>query len=152
MNLRDIIGHCQKLLDLPEGVAKQPTGDLVRLGADLWTLTGVSRQLAEVVKDLLRSRVPPTPGKYHMTGPGASCHVLVSPPQPVLRKDFDLQALQKGLGADFDRLFEVTQGVTPRADFLDTFQTLPQDKIPALLAALDQVEHRPRVSFQISED
>jgi hypothetical protein len=149
VNLRAIINEVNALRPTLSGDA--PTQDLVQLGASLWTLASLSRTLAEEVKELLRSKVGTTPGQYRLVAPGAACQVTVPTPQPLVRKDCDVQDLQARLGADFYRLFDVIVTVTPRADFQDTLPTMPQDKIAVVLGALDITTHKARVAFQTTE-
>lgn len=150
MSPKDATIQARLLLEsLPEHSLGLTTPDLVRLGADLWVISKLAGAALDSLKERLRTRVPSTPGQHFLNGPGASCMVTVPDPQPVLRKEVDLGLLQTALGEDFGALFEVTVTVTPREGFEETLQGVREPgRVQVVLAAIDLVTHKARVSFQ----
>lgn len=136
------------LEELPSELGEVPTPELVRLGADLGTLTARLKVLTESVKDTLRAQVSPVPGQHILKGPGALCQVTVQEAMPTLRNEVDLVALRRALGADFERLFKVQELVTPREEFAEALQGVEESKIAIILGAVDLTNHKPRMSFQ----
>jgi hypothetical protein len=148
--LREIVRQVKDLLMEPGILVQAPTQELVRIGADLWTIATRVKVLAEEVKDNLRLQVPATPGQHMLYGPGASGMVTVPRPEPVVRKEVDPGILRDALGADFDHLFEVVTVVTPREGFEDALQRVKDPgRVQIALAAVDLVTHKARVSFQL---
>lgn len=123
------------------------TPEMVRLGAEFWALSQRLKVWTETIKDRLRNQVPHTPGQHLLRGTGAICTVTVQATQPVFRPGTDVGALRRSLGEDFGRLFDVQEIVTPREDFEETLQGVDEAKVPAVLAAVDLVNHKPRMSF-----
>lgn len=130
-------------------LASAPTPELVRVGAELWEIIQVAKSQIESIKDALRKRTPQTKGQHLLKGPGASCLVTVQDTQPLLRKDLQVRHFRAILGADFDRLFEVTEVVTIRDSFEEAFQQVDPIRRPAVMAAIDLTNPKPRVSFQL---
>lgn len=149
MTLRQTI---REVLDLLASTPSVPQGtgipELVRLGADCWEASNKLRVLAEAVKDRLREVGPRTPGQHLLRGPGATCQVTIQAPQPTLQSEVDVEALRQALGPDFHRLFRVQETVLPREDFGDLLQGVDPAKRHIVLAAVDMVDHKPRMSFQ----
>lgn len=149
-SLRGIVRQVKDLLMEPGTIVQAPAQELVRIGADLWTIATRVKVLAEEVKDQLRTLAPATPGQHLLYGPGASGMVTVQEAQPVLRKEVDPHLLQAALGEDFDRLFEVEVTLKTREGFEEALQgvKLP-GRIQIALAAIDLVTPKSRVSFQL---
>lgn len=149
MSLKETLARARTLLEVVSTPVLDvvPTPELVRLGSDLMGLGKLVKDLVEGVKAEIRNRTPSVPGQHHLSGPGAMCQVTVPGPQPVLRKDVPLADLRAALGADFDRLFSVTEEAVPREDFEETLGLLDPDRVTILLAALDITTPKARVSF-----
>lgn len=149
MTTRDAI---RQVLDLLKDMSSIPSGasvpELVRLGADCWDAANKLRAMAEVVKDQLRVVTHKTAGQHLLRGPGAVCQVTIQTPQPTLRQEVDVVTLRQALGPDFQRLFRVQEVVTPREDFEKALLGVDSSKRPLVLAAVDMVDHKPRMSFQ----
>lgn len=143
--LQSVLGQLSALKDLPE---RMTLLELVRLGADCWEATSQLRTLMETLKDRIRSHVPHTPGQHVLRGSGSVCTVSVPRPQPVVSNNADMVALRRSLGADFDLLFRVQEVVSLKDDFGNTLQRVDPDKQALVLAALNLVDHKPRLSFQ----
>lgn len=154
MSPREAIAQARALLgDMSGSIESAPTAELVRLGADLWTIANQVRARVEVIKDLLRARSPLGLNQHLLNGPGATCLITPQSTVPVFRKDVPVAKLRAILGEDFDLLFEVTEMVTPRGEFEEALQRVSSpERVTAVLAALDLVAHKPRVSFQLKGD
>ncbi len=149
-SLRAIVRQVKDLLMEPGTVVQAPTQELVRIGADLWTIATRVKVLAEEVKEQLRSLAPATPGQHLLYGPGASGMVTVQGSQPVVRKEVEVNLLRAALGDDFDSLFEVEVTIKTREGFEQALQgvKLP-GRVQIALAAVDLVTPKSRVSFQL---
>jgi len=148
--LKEIVKQVKDLLMEPGTIVQAPVPELVRVGADLWTISTRVKVLAEEVKEQIRSLAPTSPGQHLMYGPGASAMVTVQEAQPVLRKEVDPHLLQAALGEDFDRLFEVEVTLKTREGFEEALQRVKlPGRVQIALAAIDLVVPKSRVSFQL---
>ena len=148
--LREVVRKAKDLLMASGTLVQAPSQELVRIGADLWTIAIRVKVLAEEVKDQLRQLAPTTPGQHLLYGPGASGMVTVQRIQPVVRKEVDPALLRSALGDDFDRLFEVEVTVKTREGFEEARQGVKiPGRVQIALAAVDLVTPKSRVTFQL---
>jgi len=145
--LRSIIRDVRIRLNLLGGIPEDTfTPELVRIGADLWAIASKVKILQEEAKDALRTLVPTNPGQHTLTVQGATCVITVPEPQLTLRDEVPVAFLRERLGDQFHRVFKVTETVTLRGDPQEA--GLDPDTLKLVMASLDMVAHKPRVTFQ----
>lgn len=128
--------------------------ELVEFGHILWAISTFSSKALSPVKDALRdaaiSEAEGKPGPVEFESGCTSVRVLIQEPRYNLRKGTDVESLREVLGEDlFGEIFSVMQSVRVDTEALDQrFGTISEEKVKALLDAIEPRTHKPRVSFK----
>jgi len=124
--------------------------EAVDAGRELWRVCEAAQRALEKVKDRVRTEVNgAAPGQQELLGAdGSLCSIMIPQARIVLRPDVDLSKLQHTLGPKkFDRLFCTRTSVLPHKDFIDRAADLRADSKSLVLASVDTVTNKARVSF-----
>ena len=154
VNPTDLLGEITtRIQQLEDSIEGQPVADQVEIGAALWAVTEAATTAMESAKKDIRDEAVEQlagPGTHTFNGTGAT-QAMVNIPNPSLRlqKDADIELLQKILGGDFERYFDIKTTYTPRKEFnerrasdKDATHTAMLDKF------VDTVPNTPRVTFR----
>lgn len=138
------------------GDPTQPLETRIAAGARLWDFINQARSVLETLKESLRAeavnRLGGVPGQTIIEGTGLSrASVTVPPSRFQIVKGADMKSLKLSLGPPiFSSIFSETAQFEVRPQAIQEIGNLSPTAQAATMKAIEQVELKPRVSFQFA--